>query len=62
MKGGETNAKSNFIHHREFYVDGGVIRVIYEGEGKCQIEIIPTSSWIKSEQGGKILLERKAST
>ena len=51
--------KKVFIHQREFHIDGGVIKVTYEDEGRCQIEINSTGGWEKFEQEGKIILARK---
>ena len=51
--------KKIFIHQREFHIDGGIIRVIYENEGKCRIEIDSAGGWEKFEQEGKIILARK---
>ena len=51
--------KKVFIRQREFYIDGGVIRITYENEGRCQIEINSTDGWEKFEQEGKIILARK---
>ena len=51
--------KKVFIHQREFHIDGGIMRVIYENEGKCRIEINSTGGWEKFEQEGKITLARK---
>ena len=51
--------KKVFIHQREFHIDGGVIRITYENEGRCQVEINSTGGWEKFEQEGKITLARK---
>ena len=51
--------KKVFIHQREFHIDGGVIRITYENDGRCQVEINSTGGWEKSEQEGKITLARK---
>ena len=51
--------KKVFIHQREFHIDGGVIRITYENEGRCQVEINSTGGWEKFEQEGKIILAKK---
>ena len=49
--------KETFVRQREFHIDGGIIRIVYEDREKCRIEINPTDGWEKLEQEGEIILK-----